>query len=96
MTNEAYVKDGVVRWRSNDAVPPAECLDQLAAEGLVFDRRKTDVARESDLRAFAAQYRKARARRTPEQREEEAAEMRAAFGPGAVVVDVLTGERFRT
>jgi hypothetical protein len=33
---------------------------------------------------------------TDEQRAEEAFEMRAAFGPGETVVDIVTGERFYT
>lgn len=42
------------------------------------------------------EYAAARARRTREQVEEELFEMRAAFGPGVEVVNVLTGERTRT
>jgi hypothetical protein len=35
-----------------------------------------------------------RRRRTAEERAEHAYELRAAFGPGVKVVNILTGERF--
>lgn len=41
-------------------------------------------------------YRAARAKMTDEDRAEEDYERRAAFGSGVEVVNVLTGERFRT
>ncbi len=50
------------------------------------------------LKAFNAEcaireYRKARENYVPS--AEEMYEMQAAFGPGAVVVDVITGQRFQ-
>ena len=39
-------------------------------------------------------YRQAQEERSSEQRAEEMAEMRAAFGTGSTIVDILTGERF--
>jgi len=49
-------------------------------------------ARKGHLDETVAQYREARAAMTPEQRAEEIAEMRASFGPGGKVVNVITGE----
>jgi hypothetical protein len=43
-----------------------------------------------------AQYIAAQASRTQEQIAEQRAEARAAFGPGVEVVDVITGERYRS
>ena len=88
----ATVTDGVCRWRSNGNVPPADCLYALAAAGLVFDRQKTDEARQEDIRRlFEA------ARSWPRNDSPEAqAERLAAFGPGQEIVDVLTGHRYRT
>jgi hypothetical protein len=45
---------------------------------------------------FLAQYRAAQAARTPEQIAEHAYELRAAFGAGETVVNVITGERSTT
>lgn len=53
---------------------------------------KQEAAYSDYVARVAADYHAARARRTPEQRAEEAYELRAAFGPGRQVVNVLTGE----
>lgn len=47
------------------------------------DRHSAETIRE---------YKAARAQMTPEQKAEELSQMRAAFGPGEKVVNVLTGE----
>lgn len=51
----------------------------------------TRAARKAEDRAALAEYRAQR--RTPD--AEELAEMRAAFGDGVTVVDVLTGEKIK-
>lgn len=65
-----------------------DLLEQL---GMVTDRvnvEATRAAREAEEIVFLAEY---RARRTSPDAE-ELAKMQAAFGAGATVVDVLTGE----
>lgn len=59
--------------------------------GIKFDEEETKIADEYETRQSIAEY-KAR-QRNRKMSEEELAEMRAAFGAGAVVVDVLTGKR---
>jgi hypothetical protein len=88
---DATVIDGVVRWQSNGAVPPADCCAQWARLGLAFDLAKTTAARDTELAAFLAEYRRTATAPSAEQR----AEMRAAFGPGTEVVNVITGRRTR-
>lgn len=51
----------------------------------------TRAAREAEDAAFLAEYRARRSTPAPE----ELAEMRAAFGAGAEVVNVLTGEKIK-
>ena len=46
--------------------------------------------------AVCRRYRETQARRTPERSAEDAYEMRAAFGPGVEVINVITGQRTRT
>lgn len=91
--SEAYTRADedhkILRWASNDAVVPA---DIMALTDWQYQDEMT-AARDADLDRFAAAYRAAQARRTPEEIEEQRAEMRAAFGPGETVVNVLTGER---
>jgi len=50
--------------------------------------------RDRETQAFLAEYR--RANKGRKRSAEEIFEMRAAFGPGETVVDVITGERFET
>jgi len=86
--------NGVVRWDSNGNVPPVDCVDVIAE----FDSRvkvtRTTMERNRDTDAFVARYREARRNYVPS--AEEQFEMRAAFGPGETVVDVITGQTFRT
>ncbi len=79
----------ILRWTSNDNVVPADIMEKIDWPHIA----EMDAARDADLAAFMVSYREARANRTPEQRAEELFEMRAAFGPGETVVNVLTGER---
>ena len=52
----------------------------------------TNKAYDVHTAEFFAHYRKMRANRTPEQIAEERVEMEAAFGKGAEVVNIITGE----
>lgn len=83
--------EGVYRWKVNNNVPPAEVLEKA---GVPEDMRKRcAVVRDRDNAKFFAEYRKAREGYKPS--SEELYEMVAAFGPGATVVDVITGKRTR-
>lgn len=90
-----YIEDGVVRWSSNDSVPPRDLLSDWFEAGCISKGtlRASLEARSADLDAFCAEYRKAQANRKPS--AEEMFEMRAAFGPGAEVVDVISGRRIQ-
>lgn len=57
-----------------------------------FDAALTKATRDEENAAFFATYRAQRARGYS---AEEIAEMRAAFGPGETVVNIITGERIR-
>ena len=60
-------------------------------EKLTYITDKVEAAREAETDAFLESYRKANHRRSAE----ELSEMRAAFGTGTTVVDIITGERIR-
>ena len=66
--------------------------DHAAQAGQQVDEERQATARADYNAVVIEEYREARARVTAEQRAEEMAEMRAAFGPGERVVNVLTGE----
>jgi len=82
----------VVRWLSNDRIPFGDMLAEFARAGWISvqtvenslaQRRIEDRIA---LEAYAKNY------KGPSQ--EDMFEMRAAFGPGAQVVNVLTGHRY--
>ncbi|KKL14106.1 hypothetical protein LCGC14_2519060 [marine sediment metagenome] len=55
-----------------------------------------EEAYQASVAESCARYTASRARMTDDQRAEEAAEIRAAFGPGETIVNVITGERTKT
>ena len=91
--SEAYANASesfrVLRWTSNDSVIPKDITEAIgwAYQGAM------NIARERQTAATIAQYCESQANRTPEQIAEENFEMRAAFGEGTEVVNILTGKR---
>lgn len=99
LISESYVDGEVLRWRTNDRVPPGDVLafaDYLAhVEGSLptFSLAKTVETGDAETAAFLEAYRRNQpAEPTPEER----VEARAAHGPGVELVDVITGRRFVT
>lgn len=82
--------EGVLRWKSNDAVVPRFVYD----EAFVVCPPEQGAAYDTETSRFISKYRASQAARAPS--AEEQFEMRAAFGPGVDVVDVLSGRRHRT
>lgn len=87
---EAYVKNGIVRWNSNDRIPPTDVLELWYFLEKDFSIGKSIEESEKETREFLKNYRKKNINRTYS--EEERFEMEAAFGKGATVVDVITGK----
>lgn len=84
--------EGALFWKSNGAPVPLHSFREAFVEP---PAAQSQACEKSAARAIAA-YRKARKKISPEQLAEERAEARAAFGPGETVVNVLTGESYRT
>jgi hypothetical protein len=89
---DATVKDGVIRWNSNDRVPPEDIVALAIHIGLPIDLAKTNAARDADLDKFLAEYRANYKGPTDEERYEA----RAAHGPGVTLVNVITGHKWTT
>lgn len=93
----AYVdEDGVViRWKSNKQVPPRDCLYAFLLVGKITENQFTVSCEERAYEAERAiqSYKESRARHGYS--DEERFEMRAAFGPGAEVVDIFTGKKIK-
>ena len=85
--------DGVVRWTSNNRVIPKDCREILSHTAYrdLFSEEASRAAEDAETAAFLESYRK----NYTGPSEEEKAEMRAAFGTGSTVVDIITGERIR-
>jgi hypothetical protein len=82
-----YLKDGVLYNCLGRVVSPELCREY----GWDIPAGQ-EAAYQAYLDRVFADYTAARAHRTPEQIAEEAYEMRAAFGPGVKVANVITGE----
>ena len=80
--------DGVARWASNNTPLPDECALQAKLAGVPINIEATRKARDEHLEEFARNYRH-------EVTAEEMFEMKAAFGEGTTVVNVLTGEKIK-
>jgi len=94
---KAYVDTfGAVRWKSNDRIPFADKLDLYASAGIEFNMTECLVTRKIEDAEAIKRYAESRKNMSAEQRAEQAYERRAAFGPGETIVDVFTGETFRT
>lgn len=87
---DAKVSDGVVRWNSNNEVPPKEVLELWQYLEKPFDYEKSLKVLKEERDAFLDEYRKRMANHVPSQ--EELYEMTAAFGPSAKVVNVFAPE----
>jgi len=80
--------EGVIRWKSNDRVPFDDLLENAGVD--TDTRQRCRVARDADTEKTLSEYREAMKNHVPS--DEEMYEMRAAFGPGAKVVNVITGK----
>ena len=88
----------IVRWQSNNRIPFADMLHKFVIARLITQEVADDseVVRQEEENDFLAAYIEARNNRSPEQKAEEAYELRAAFGPGETIVDVFTGEKVKS
>lgn len=91
-TSDAYTEDGgqTWRWTTNNAPCP---LDACQEYGIPCNPALQKRAIEKHMDEVIARY---KATQPAEPSAEEQYEMRAAFGPGKEVVDVITGRKWRT
>ena len=83
--------EGGAFWNSNGNYLPADCAEILSYTDFPFSLEATAKAREAQTAMQLEAYRK----NYQGPSEEEKAEMRAAFGTGSTVADIITGERIR-
>jgi len=83
--------EGGAFWNKSGNYLPADCAEVLSYTDFPFSLEATAKARETQTAMQLEAYRKSY--KGPN--EEEKVEMRAAFGIGSTVVDIITGERIR-
>ena len=83
----AVDENGAISWKSNGSYLPDDYCEKLEHAGYPFSREATKAAREAQVSRELAEYR--RNYRGPSAAEMD--EMRAAFGEGTTVIDVLAG-----
>jgi len=86
---DAWVdEDRVVRWKSNNRIPFDDVTGDWAKLHLDFDFERSERVRKEEAIVAIEEY----CRNYKGPSEEELFEMRAAFGEGATVVNVITGK----
>ena len=79
--------DGAIKWKKSGNYLMDDLCEQLEYAGYSFSREATSKARDIQNNKFVEEYKQNYTGPT----EEELFEMRAAFGEGKTVVDVITG-----
>ena len=83
-------EDGAVKWKRSGNYLPEDCVEKLSYTHFQFSPEATKVKRDAQTERSLEAYREFM--RDHNYSAEELYEMRAAFGEGTTVVDVLTGQ----
>lgn len=81
--------NGAIRWKNNGNYLMDDYCEVLEYAGYPFSREATKAARDAQVAQQLAAYRA----NPPMMTDEYIAEMRAAFGSGTSVVDVISGQQ---
>ena len=81
--------NGAIRWKSNGNYLMDDYCEILEYAAYPFSREATKAARDAQIAQQLADYRS----NPPMMTDEYIAEMRAAFGSGTSVVDVISGKQ---
>jgi hypothetical protein len=93
LKTEATYKNGVGMWNRSGNHLPIDVAEFAKYLCLPIDLNKHQKAYDEATSKFFAEYRKAQANHKPT--AEELYEMRAAFGAGTTVVNVITGREIK-
>lgn len=88
--NEANVINGIVRWKSNNAIPMDDMLEKMEYAGCTFNRELCNEIRDAEDKKFIEAY--VKNRKQYGYSEEELYEIECAFGKDADIVDIFTGK----
>ncbi len=90
-SNAIIEEDGAIKWKSNGRYLMDDYCEVLEHAGYNFSRKATEIKRDKQVAKEIEEYRK----NYTGPSAEELAEMRAEFGRGQVIVNVLTGTKIR-
>ena len=86
-------ENGIATWVSNGNAIPEDCVEKAIYGGLPINAELTREFRDRQTEQSIAEYRERMKNHVYS--DEELFEMRATFGAGAVVVDVITGREIQ-
>ena len=89
------VKKGIVRWISSDNIPFDDMLAKFVAEGRITSKEAELSAEQRKIETALALKQYAERNKGRKLSDEERFEMRAAFGEGAEVVNIITGDTYK-
>ena len=90
-TNAIVEEDGAIRWISSGNYIPDDYCEKLEYGGYNFSREATKIKNDKQQSKFAEEYSERVKNYKPS--EEELYEIRCAFGEGAEIVDIITGQK---
>lgn len=88
---DTKVENGIVRWESNNNIPPREVLEFWNYANLPFNYEKSLKLLEEETNNFLSEY----TINHTQPSEEELYEMRSAFGKNTEIVNVITGKKYK-
>lgn len=89
------VKGGVVRWISSNNIPFDDMLAKFVVEGRITSKEAEISATQRKVEASEAIDKYIQRNKGRKLSDEERFEMRAAFGAGAEVTNILTGDTYK-
>lgn len=93
-SHDFSLSNGIVRWNSNNRIPPDDILLAMMQDGILTETEFHANVKLShaETQVFINEYIKSRENMTADERAEERFELRAAFGPGVKVTNIFTGK----
>lgn len=90
--NDSYVdSDGIYRWKTNDQIPFSDMLECWNLDSKTLE--KCNERREQESFEFLTEYKERMKDVQPS--AEELFEMKAAFGEGAEITNIITGKKIK-
>lgn len=90
-TDAIVEEDGAIRWISSGNYISDDYCEKLEYGGYNFSREATKIKNDKQQSKFVEEYSERMKNYKPS--EEEFYEMKCAFGEGAEIIDIITGQK---